>query len=172
MPVPKSDAVIEGTPSADRSVYLEGVVASGETITPGAVCEVTGLNSDDVVEVAPVDEVDKTDPQVLIAQEPDAPPRTTDADTPINHEYDAGEAIQLRVYRSGDTIQNLLLAAGSDLASASDANISPGDTLGTNDDGAVKATTTAAAGFAVAEDDVDNSGAGAGETGRVYARVI
>jgi len=172
MPVSKSRGKVEGTPASDRSVYLEGEVASGETITPGMVVEQTGLNSNDEPLVAPVDAVEKTDAEVLVALVPSAPPKTTDSDEPINHEYDAGENVQLRVFRSGDTIQNLLLAAGGDLAAAADANVSPGDTLGTNDDGSVKVTTTAAAGIAAASDDVDNSGASSGDQDRVNARVI
>jgi len=172
MSVSKSRAKIEGTPSSDRSVYLEGEVASGETITPGMVVEQTGLNSNDEPLVAPVDTVDKLGAEVLVALVPSAPPKTTDSDEPINHEYDAGENIQLRVFRSGDTVQNLVLAAGGDLASASDANVSPGDVLGTNDDGSVKATSTAGAAIATVDDDVDNSGASGGDTARVNARVI
>ncbi len=168
----KSRAVIEGVPSSDRSVYLEGEVASGATVTPGMILEQTGQNGDGDPLVAPVSSVDETDPEVLVALVPDAPPKGDDSDIPINHEYSAGENIQMRVFRPGDTIQNAVLAAGSDLASSSDATVTYGDKVGTNDDGSVKATTTAAAALATVDDDVDNSGAASGEFERVYLRVI
>lgn len=169
----KSRAVIEGQPCSDRSVYEEGQVASGVTVTPGMLLEQTGVSDDgEKPLVQPVSTADEADPEVMVALAPDAPPKGNDADLPINHEYEAGENIQFRIFRSGDTIQNAVLAAGGDLATASEATVTYGDKVGTYSDGSVKATSTAGAALAVVDDDVDNSGAAAGEHDRVYLRVI
>ena len=78
----------------------------------------------------------------------------------------------MRVYRAGDTVKGALLAAGGDLSADSDANVSVGDTLGSNDDGALKATTTAGAGVAEANEALDNSGASAGDRVRIDVEVL
>lgn len=80
--------------------------------------------------------------------------------------------VEVRVYRSGDTVKGALLAAGGDLASASDATVGVGDTLGANDDGALKATSAAGAGVATANEALDNSGASAGDRVRIDVEVL
>ncbi len=121
----KSRASIEGAQFGEEA-YKEGEVASGATIYPGMVLEITGTNGDGDPLLAPVSTVDKPDAAVRVALTPTAPPKGNDADEPREHEYSAGEVVQYQVFRSGDTIQNGLLADGTALATSSNATVSPG----------------------------------------------
>lgn len=163
-------ATIEGK-SYGEPIYKEGEAASD--LTPGEVVEVTGTNSSDELTFDAVSSVDKLDPQAQLAQVPSTPPNRDGSDTdPVDQTISSGNLVEVRVFRSGDTIKGALLASGADLAAASDANVSPGDTLGTNDDGSLKATTTAGAGLAEATEAVDNSGASAGDRARIDVEVL
>lgn len=166
----RSKTLIVGRAYGDDRPYKEGEVASGETIYPGMALEITGTNTDGDPLLAPVSTVDD-ETVYRVALTPESPPKTTDDDIPREHEYDAGENVQYAVLRPGDELQNALLADGGVLASSADANVAIGDTLGTNDDGTLKATTTAGAGVAVALEAVDNSSGGGGEGGVDAARL-
>jgi hypothetical protein len=155
----------------DEARYKEG--EAGSDLTPGEVLVQTGTNADGEPIYDAVSTVDKVDPQAQFAMVPSTPPIRDETDTdPIDQTIESGTIVEVRVFTSGETIQNALLAAGTDLASGSDANVSPGDTLGTSDDGSLKVTTTAGAGIAVAREANDNSGAAAGDRARLYVEVL
>lgn len=84
-------------------------------------------------------------------------------------QYDAGELVRYLHSGSGAGF-HFVLAAGSDLATASNANITDGDELVSNGDGTVRKLDTSKTGetedsvLAIADEAVDNSGAAAGET--------
>lgn len=169
----RSRTLIFGRDHGDDVPYKEGEVASGATIYPGMILEVSGTNSDGEPLVQPVSTVDKLGAPVRIALTPESPPKTSsaDSDIPRQHEYSAGEHIQYQVARPGDVIQNALLADGGVLGTASNADVSIGDSLGTNDDGTVKITSTGGAVFGEALEAVDNSAGGGGEGGVDAARL-
>jgi hypothetical protein len=152
-------------------VYGEGVVATGATVYPGMVLEKTGENADGEPIVQPVSTTDKLGESVRVALTPESPPHATDADIPREHEYTEGRNVQFQVLRSGDTVQNGLLADGTTLGVAADATVSYGEALGTSDDGTLKATATAGAIIARALEAVDNS-TGDGTEGGVSAKRI
>jgi hypothetical protein len=159
-------------------VTQEGEVASGETIYPGMLVEKTGTTSTagaDTPTVQAVDTVEQTETVLLVALTPDTPPHANDSDIPIQHEYDAGEHIEFAQVFAGE-IQNLLLANGNDLTTASEANISYDNPLAPNDDGAVKESTTTDATLFRAREGVDNSGGsgsqGPGDMKRIRAEVL
>jgi hypothetical protein len=163
-------ATIEGA-SYGEPIYKEG--EAGSDLTPGELLVRTGTNANDEPIYDSVSTVDKLDPQAQFAQVPSTPPQRDGSDTdPVDQTISSGTLVEVRVYRSGDTVKGALLAAGGDLASASDANVSLGDTLGSNDDGSLKATTTAGAGLAVPNEAVDNSGASAGDRVRIDVEVL
>ena len=167
----RSRTLIIGHDYGDDVPYKEGEVASGATVYPGMILEQTGVNNDGDPLLQPVSSVEKLGAPVRIALSPESPPKNTDADIPRQHEYAAGEHVQYQVMRPGDEVQNALLADGGVLASASDADVSIGDGLGTNDDGTVKVSTTAGSIFAEAIEAVDNSTGGGGEGGVDAARI-
>ncbi|MFC6975812.1 hypothetical protein ACFQL1_15870 [Halomicroarcula sp. GCM10025709] len=157
---------------------LEGEVASGATVFPGMLVEETGTTpttGEDTPTVQPVSTVEDAHSPVLVALTPDTPPHANDADIPRQHEYDAGEHIEYAQVYAGE-IQNLLVANGADLATASEANISYDDALATNDDGAVKNATGTDDGILRAREAVDNSGGsgsdGPGDMARIRGLVI
>lgn len=80
-------------------------------------------------------------------------------------EYPGGEWISSVIANAGVGI-TAILAAGTDLATAANANITEGDRLVSAGDGSLRKFDADgdAAVVAVAEEDVDNSGAAAGET--------
>lgn len=139
--------------------YEEAEVATGETIYPGMVLEKTGENSDyeETQIVQPVSTVEKIGANFIVALEPDAPPRGDDADIPREHEYDAGENIQIAVCQPGCEVQNALVADGTVLTTAADATVAYDDALGSNDDGGLQVTTAAGSVLARARESVDNS---------------
>lgn len=144
----------------------EAEVAPGETIYPGMILEKTGENSDyeETPTVQRVSTIEKSHENFRIALTPDAPPRGDDADIPRQHEYEAGESIQVAVCQPGCKVQNALLANGADLATASEANVSYDDALASNDDGGLKNATGTDDALCRAREAVDNS-AGAGSEG-------
>jgi hypothetical protein len=155
----------------DEARYKEG--EAGSDLTPGQLLVQTGTNADGEPIYDAVSTVDQLGPQAQFAMVPTTPPKRDVSDTdPIEQTIASGTLVEVRVFTSGETVQNALLAAGSDLASASDANVSPGDRLGTNDDGTLKITTTAGAAVAVAREANDNSGAAASEWARVSVEVL
>jgi hypothetical protein len=159
--------------------HKEGEVGSGETIYPGMLVEETGTISGGAGEPTPtvqrIDTVEQAESVVLVALTPDTPPHANDADIPRQHEYDAGEHIEYAKVYSGE-VQNLLLANGGDLGSASDADISYDAPLAPNDDGAVLQSGTNDATLFRSREVVDNSGGsgseGPGDMARIRAEVL
>lgn len=146
---------------------------AGSDLTPGMLLVQTGENSDGEPIYDAVSTVDKLGPQTQFAQVPGSPPYADGTSTdPIDHTIPSGTMVEIEVFDSGETVQNALLAAGSDLTTASNATVSPGDRLGSNDDGSLKLTTTGGAAVAVARESVDNSGAAAGEFARINVEVL
>lgn len=158
--------------------YEEAEVASGSTIYPGMVVEKTGENSDyeETPTVQPVSSIEKAHENFRVALTPESPPRGDDADIPRQHEYDAGEVIQIAVCQPGCQVQNALLANGNDLATASEANVSYDDALAANDDGALKNATGTDDALARAREAVDNSAGGGsegpGDMSRINVEVV
>lgn len=146
---------------------------AGSDLTPGMILVQTGENSDGIPIYDSVSTVDQLGPQAQFARVPETPPQEDGTDTdPIDHTIPSGTLVEIEVFDSGEEVQNAFLAAGSDLTTAANANVSFGDRLGTNDDGSLKATTTAGAAVAVAREAVDNSGAAAGEFARINVEVL
>jgi hypothetical protein len=166
-----SETLILGKQAA-YSTY-EGEVASGATIYPGMIVELTGEAATagaDTPTVQPVSSVEKIGESFRVALTPDTPPHANDADIPREHEYDAGEHVEFAVVYSG-FVQNALLADGGVLASSGDADVSYDDALGTNDDGTLQTTTAAGSVLCRAREAVDNSTGGGGEGGVDAARI-
>jgi hypothetical protein len=151
--------------------YKEGEVAAGASVTPGMGIEKTGPNPDGDPLVQPVSTVEPTGAQARFAREQRVPPRGEDGSM-LDQVYDAGNHIEFRVYRRGDIVENALLAAGGDLATTSEATVTVGDPLAFNDDGSLKLATVAGAEEAQAREDVDNSGAAAGDRARISVEVL
>jgi len=163
-------ATIEGK-SYGEPIYREG--EAGSDLTPGELLVRTGTNSAGEPIYDSVSTVDAVDPQAQFAQVSSTPPQRDGTDTdPVDQTIPSGTIVEVRIYRSGDTVKGALLAAGGDLSADSDANVSVGDTLGSNDDGALKATSTAGAGVAEANEALDNSGASAGDRVRIDVEVL
>ncbi|WP_436933688.1 hypothetical protein [Halovenus marina] len=155
----------------DEARYKEG--EAGSALTPGEIVVQTGTNANDEPIYDAVSTVDQLGPQAQFAMVPSTPPQEDTSDTdPIDQTISSGTLVEVRVFTAGERVQNALLASGTDLASASDANVSPGDRLGTNDDGSLKITTTGGAAVAVAREANDNSGAAAGERARLTVEVL
>lgn len=163
-------ATIEGK-SYGEPVYKEG--EAGSDLTPGELLVQTGTNAAGEPVYDSVSTTDKLDPQAQFAQVPSTPPQRdgTNSD-PVDQTIASGTLVEVRVFRSGDTVKGALLAAGADLTTAGNADISPGDTLGSSDDGSLKATSTGGAGVAEANEAIDNSGAAAGERVRIDVEVL
>jgi hypothetical protein len=170
MPTTHSDAKILAASDNSLFTYEEAEVASGSTIYPGMAVEKTGENSDheETPTVQPVSSADKVGENFIIALTPRAPPRGADSDIPIEHEYDAGESVQIAVCQPGCEVQNALLADGTGLATSAEANVSYDDRLGSSSDGSLKNTSTAGATLCRAREAVDNSGGG-GDQGGISA---
>jgi hypothetical protein len=158
----KSIARIIGKAYGSDTAYKEGEVASGNTIYPGMLLEVTGDNGDGDPTLAPVSTVDAEVP-FRVALVPESPPKGNDSDDPIEHEYSAGENVQYYVARAGDEIQNALLGNGENVSGLPQA-------LGANSDGSLATTTTNGATLARALEDIDNSG-GSDQGGISAARI-
>lgn len=155
----------------DEPRYKEG--EAGSDLTPGELLVQTGTNADGEPIYDAVSTVDKLGPEAQFAMVPSTPPvRDTSGTDPIDQTISAGTLVEVRVFTRGETVQNALLAAGSDLATASNATVSPGDRLGTNDDGSLKITTTGGAALAVAREAKDNSGAASGNRARLTVEVL
>lgn len=144
----------------------EGIKA-GTDITPGM-----GLEYDSNGDLIPVDSIEPTGATARFAIEPQVSD-TTGRSNPVDDDYtETDEQVHYINFRSGDELDNALLAAGSDLATASEANITTGTKLAFNDDGTLKEATTAGAEVAVALEDVDNSGASSGSFARIEIEVL
>jgi len=140
-------------------------------VEPGRLLDVTGA---DPTTVGEYDADQPTGATFRIAMEPQIP---KDASTdPIDETYSDGDHCHYRVGRAGDTFDNARLAAGGDLGTAADANISVGDKLAiTNENGetgVLKSASTAGAEVAIALEAVDNSGASAGDVARIHVEVL
>jgi len=163
-------ATIEGK-SYGEPIYKEG--EAGSDLTPGELLVETGTNAAGETIYNSVSSEDKLDPQAQFAQVPSTPPqRDGTTDDPVDHTIASGTLVEVRVFRAGDTVKGALLASGTDLTTAANADVTPGDTLGSYDDGSLKATSTGGAGIAVATEAIDNSGAAAGERARIDVEVL
>lgn len=146
---------------------------AGSDLTPGMVLVQTGENSDGVPVYDAVSTVDKLGPGAQFAKVPRTPPVADGTATnPIDQTISSGTLVEVQMFDKHEVVQNALLAAGSDLTTAANATVTPGDRLGTNDDGSLKLTTTGGAALGVAREAVDNSGAAAGEHARVIVEVL
>ncbi|WP_254535227.1 hypothetical protein [Halomarina litorea] len=155
----------------DDAAYMEAEAAAA--ITPGMGLEYAGETAVGNRTVQPVSSVEPTGPAARFAIEQRMPPRgASGATRPIEQGYDAGDNVEMQVFRSGDTVENALLAAGGDLTTAAHATIAIGDKLAFNDDGSLKLATTAGAEVVEAVEAVDNSGAAAGERARIAVEVL
>lgn len=161
---------VTGTTYPDAP-YDEGVVATGATVTPGMGIEVSGVNNDGDFIVQPVSTTGKTGAQARFAREQRLPPRSEEGPV-LEQPYEAGEGLEFRVYRRGDVVENALLAAGGDLATAAQATVTAGDALAFYSDGSLKISGTAGAEVAIARESVDNSGAAAGSHARLSVEVL
>jgi hypothetical protein len=163
-------ATIEGRTYGEQ-IYTEGEAASD--LTPGEVLVPTGTNSAGETTYDTPASADATGIQARFAQVPSTPPQRDGSDTdPVDQTIASGTHVETRVFRAGDTIKGALLASGTDLSTASEANVSVGDTLGVSSDGSLKVTSTAGAAVAVAVEAIDNSGAAAGERARIEVEVL
>lgn len=136
-------------------------------ITPGM-----GVEYDANGDLIPVDSIEPTGATARFAVTPIVSD-TTGRTNPIDDDYtETDEVVSYFNFRSGDELENALLAAGGDLTTASEATITTGDKLAFNDDGTLKEATVAGAEVAVALEDVDNSGAATGEFARINVEVL
>jgi hypothetical protein len=163
-------ATIDGK-SYGEPIYKEG--EAGSDLTPGELLVQTGTNAAGEPIYDAVSTADKLDPQAQFAKVPSTPPQRDGTGTdPVDQTISAGTLVEVRVYRRGDTVKGALLAAGGDLGTAAEADVSHGDTLGAASDGSLKATSAAGAGVAVASEAIDNSGAAAGDRARIDVEVL
>lgn len=162
--MPTTNSETEILNEADESLYEyeEAQVASGTTIYPGMVLEKNGSTGDYEPKptVQPVQTADEVGRNFIVALAPSAPPRGSDSDIPREHEYDAGENIEIAVCQPGCEVQNALLCAATNNSSTGDSKVdSYDDPLTTNDDGGLAQHSKAGAIMARArEASVDNSG--------------
>lgn len=152
-------------------LYHDGAYKEGEKaatdITPGM-----GLEYDSNGDLIPVDSVEPTGATARVAVTPIVSD-TTGRSNPIDDAYtETDQVVHYFNFRAGDELENALLAAGGDLATASEATVSPGDKLAFNDDGTLKEATVAGAEVAVALESVDNSGAASGDFARISVEVL
>lgn len=122
-------------------------------VMPGQGVELSGANT-----VQPVSSADAN--VYRVAREQRNPPRAGTG-SPADQAYDSGDHIETLTFRRGDEAR-LRLAAGGDLATATNATVSDGDKLSWAATGDLK--TGGANPVAVAREAKDNSGAAAGET--------
>lgn len=163
-------ATIEGK-TYSEPIYKEG--EAGSDLTPGELLVRTGTNAQGEPIFDAVASTDALGAQAQFAQVPSTPPQRDGTDTdPVDQTIAAGTLVEVRIFRRGDTVKGALLASGADLSTAADADVSGGTPLGSSDDGSLKATTTAGAAVAVADEAVDNSGAAAGERARINVEVL
>lgn len=137
------------------------VLATGVTVTPGMILEVTGSTAQGYLEVQPHSNDGAAGVRTRIAEVRGHPPRGDGSRTPRkNQDYtEDGEMVEVVRFRQGDTTDNALLGAGE--------AVTEGTPLVPNGAGALRESavdadgnyTELAATFAEAEEAVDN-GAG------------
>jgi len=138
------------------------VLAAGATVTPGMLLEVAGETAGGTMEVQPHSTVAGLADRAIVAAERSHPPRGDQTRTlRKDQDYtDAGEFVEVLVFREGDSTDNALLADGESVAS--------GDPLVSDGGGGLQAAagdgTEDAAVVANADETVDNT---SGE----YARI-
>ncbi|MFC6766007.1 hypothetical protein [Natrinema soli] len=109
--------------------YLEYPAATGAAIEPGMGLERITESGETVVQ--PVSTADAN--STLIAREQRNPPRMGDGN-PVDQAYSGGDNVESRSFQEAEEAR-LRLAAGTDLATAANANVSAHDELGWNSDG-------------------------------------
>lgn len=150
---------------------FDAVVATGATVTPGMLVEVTNLADDGTLTVQP-HSTDGEMPSVPLFVDvlPYSGDTTTDA-APVADTESDGDYVKVIGAKRYNRV-NALLAAGADLAAGSDANISQYEDLASAGDGTLRSTeTTAGSTFAHSREANDNSAAAAGETVRLIVEV-
>lgn len=142
--------------------YLEYPAASA--IEPGMGLE--RVDNSGTTEVQPVSSADSE--STLIAREQRNPPRM-DSGNPVDQSYSAGDNVECRGFQEHEEAR-LRLAAGTDLATAANANVSKHDELGWNDDGTlVKGGSNPQY---EALEAVDNSGATSGDHALILVKQL
>lgn len=135
--------------------YLEYPAASGTSILPGMGLERVQENGE--THVQPVSTAGSE--STLLAREQRNPPRMGSGN-PVEKAYDPGNNVESRGFQEHEEAR-VRLAAGSDLATASNATVSEGDSLGWYSDGTL-ALNQGNAQYEAMEA-LDNSGAASGE---------
>ena len=146
--------------------YLEYPAASGTTIEPGMGLE--RVEEDGTTVVQPVSSADSE--STLIAREKRNPPAIgPDAASPVDVDYEAGDNVESRGFMQHEEAR-LRVAAGTDLTTAANANVSKHDQLGWNASGVlVKGGSNPQY---EALETLDNSGAAAGEHALVLVKQL
>lgn len=138
-------------------------LADGATVEPGQGLEVVMQDGDKHVQPVSTAGANAT----LIAREARNPPKMGDGDPPDLAYTAANENVETRQFTTAEQAR-LRLAAGGDITTAANANVSVGDALGwTNSGNLSKAASTTPY---EAVEALDNSGAAAGETALVTVR--
>ena len=116
------------------------VLAAGATVTPGMLLEVVGETADGTMEVQPHSGAGEPVGRIIVAAERGHPPRGDQSRTlRKNQDYtDAGEFVEVLVFRKGDSSDNLLLADGE--------SVVPGTPLVSDGAGGLAESTTDADG--------------------------
>lgn len=149
-----------------RDAYREDGQADG-TVTPGHLCEFSGVDTAgaDDTKTLTTHGTDDEQANPVFALEYGKTGKGIDED------YASGSSLEYRVGHTGDEFY-AFVAAGSDLATAANATLTPGDLLVSAGDGSLRTGGTSGNAVAVALESVDNSGAAAGEQARVKVQVI
>lgn len=159
--------------SNPHTVLLEGRDAyredgqAGDTVTPGHLLELSGVDTagaDDTNQYVPHSTDDEQADPVFALE-------YGKTGKGIDEDYASGSSLEYRTGLKGDEFY-AFVAAGGDLATASNATLSPGDLLVSAGDGSLRTGGTSGNAVAKAMESVDNSGAAAGEQARVKVKVI
>lgn len=137
----------------DGEAYEEFPAAAA--IEPGQGLELTVSGGE--TQVQPVSTADAA--SYRVAREQRNPPRAGSGN-PVDQSYAAGNNVETVSFNRNSEAR-VRLAAGTDITTAANANVSPGDALSWHSDGTLKAGGSNP--VAVAREALDNSGAASGE---------
>lgn len=150
-----------------NAVYEE--LPAAAELLPGTGLEVT-TDAEGNEQVQPVSSAGQA--AARFARTKSNPPYASDSDTsPIEQAYPDGDNVEYETMRVGDKVR-ARVAAGSDLTTAANANIAPGDPLNFHSDGTLKVAGSRASAVAVARSATDNSGAASGENPVALVQVV
>lgn len=158
-----------GTPEYET---YDAEVASGETVTPGHLLEVTAVDDDGTLTVKP-HSADGEAPQVPLFADivPYSGDQEDDSVDPVDDDYAAGDYVKVIGANRYNRV-NAVLAAGADLVDSGDATVTDYTGLTSAGDGTLRTTaTTSGTTFCHGREAVDNSGASAGEVARLIVEV-